>query len=295
MISKLKRSLFVVAVSVGLGVASQPSWASGSDTGVNWSTGVVSVVGEGVAPEKGAPAKRRLLAKRAAIVDGYRKLAEAVQGVHITAETRVKELEVESDEVRATVSGLIKGAQIVEENITSDGAYEVRIDLPLFGENSLASAVLATSLNRRKAAPAAELAVAPIAPPAGTQGMVTSLGDVSPSGQPYSGVVIDARNLKAKAAMMPTLFDEAGRELYFGSLSISQEDLVAQGPVSYVKSLDEAKTHPRIGSNPMILRAKRFKGPFQADLVLAEAEATRLLAANRRGEFLKNMAVVIVQ
>lgn len=283
----------IVAMLILLAPASSP--AASPTEGVDWGQGVISVVGEGVPPQDGSPAKRRLLAKRAAVVDGYRKLAEVVKGVQITSETRVKELEVESDEIRSSVSALVKGAQIVDENITSDGAYEVRINLPLFGDNSLASTVLLTSLNKRK--PSIPQPESPSIPQdqATSSGMLTSLGERSDSGQPFSGVVIDARNLKVKAALMPALFTESGREIYFGSLSISNDDLVAQGPVSYAKSLEEAKSHPRIGSIPLVIRAKRFKGPFQADLILADQDAKRLEAADRLGAFLKNMAVVIVQ
>lgn len=286
----MKKRILATVLAAGMLALAQPNVDAAPANGVNWSTGVISVIGEGVGPAGTSGAKRRLLAKRAAVVDGYRKLAEVVQGVTITSETRVKELEVESDEIRASVTGLVKGAQIIEENVTSDGAYEVRIDLPLYGENSLASAVLATSLNRRRTP-----AVDPSETTSVGSPLITSQGLKAPSGEAYSGVIVDARNLKVKAAMMPALFDEGDRELYFGNLQISNDDLVAQGPVSYAKSLDDAKAHPRVGSNPLIVRAKRFKGPFQADLTLAEGEATRLMAANQAGGFLKNMAVVIVQ
>jgi hypothetical protein len=284
-----KRLWSLIALTGMLLTAAPAVIGAPTESGINWSSGVISVVGEGVGPSIADSGKRRLLAKRAAIVDGYRKLAETVQGVHITSETRVKELEVESDEIRSTVSGLVKGAQIVEENITSDGVYEVRIEMPIFGEKSLASAVLATSLNRRKPAFTSEVAIAP------PTSVTVSEGALPSAGKNHTGMIVDARNLRAKAAMMPTLFDETGRELYFGALSISNDDLVAQGPVSYVKSLDEAKQHPRVGSNPLIVRAKRHKGPFQADLILSADEAARVTAANQAGGFLANMAVVIVQ
>lgn len=107
-----------------------------------------------------------------------------------------------------------------------------------------------------------------------------------------SGVIVDAKDLGAKAALMPSLFDESGRELYLGSLGISNDDLVARGPVSYVRSLSEAKAHSRVGDRPVIVRAKRFKGPFHADLILSPEDVKRL--EGLQSEVLKRMAVVIV-
>jgi hypothetical protein len=277
----------VVAFSASHAVSAAPSGA----TGVDWTSGVISVIGEGVPPVDGQPAKRRLLAKRAAIVDGYRKLAEAVQGVQVDGQTTVKELEVASDEVRTSVSGLVKGARIVDENITSDGAYEVRIELPLFGENSLANAVLESSLNRRRSVKLPE--PPPVAEPDRRQ-WGESRSHATSQASAYTGIVVDARNLKAKAAMMPALLDEAGHELYLGEVQVSNDDLVAKGLVSYVKNLDDAKTHPRVGASPVIIRADRYQGPFHADLVLGNDAAAQLKSASASSGLLKKLAVVIV-
>lgn len=266
--------------------------------GIDYQTGMITVVGEGLPPQEGSAAKKRLLAKRAAITDAYRKLAEAVEGVHVDSQTLVKQLEVASDEVRTSVSGVIKGARVVDENVTEDGAYEVRVELPMFGDNSLASAVMITSLNNhRKNLPASALLgdePPPEAAMVAEQAAQRPQGTVMKTSVSYTGVIVDARNLKAKAAMMPSLQDEEGHELYVANLAISDEDMVAQGPVSYAKTLDEAKANGRVGSNPLIIRAKRYKGPFHADLVLGEDEVRQLRAANSSSGLLKKLAVAIV-
>ena len=49
---------------------------------------------------------------------------------------------VVSDTINTRVQATIKGARIVSENVTSDGAYEVTMEIPMFGESGgLAEAV----------------------------------------------------------------------------------------------------------------------------------------------------------
>ena len=56
-------------------------------------------------------AQNKLLAKRAAEADAYRKLGETVQGLQITSETHVKDFVTESDEIRSSFDGFIRGVR----------------------------------------------------------------------------------------------------------------------------------------------------------------------------------------
>ncbi len=110
---------------------------------VNWEESTITVKGTGLAPNNAvSPAQARVLSRRAAIVDGYRLLAESVKGVNVDAETTVENLMVSSDVVRTNVSACIKGAVVVSEN-EIPGGYEVTMQIKMFGDsNPLASAVL---------------------------------------------------------------------------------------------------------------------------------------------------------
>jgi hypothetical protein len=251
---------------------------------IDWKKGVISVVGEGAAPESGNAAKKRLMAKRAAMVDGYRKLAEAIHGVRVTSETTVKNFETQDDDIRTEVSGLVKGARVVEDNITDDGGYEVRMEIPMFGENGLAGAVLMSSLNTHKQK----------LKPADVVSIETEGAPVTPATEVYTGLIVDARNLGAQPAMAPTLQDEDSNEIYVANLPFNEEDIVNQGVASYARNLEEAKKLPRVGDKPLMLRAKRVKGPFHADIVFAKENAKRLVDAAKAGGFLNDLAVVIV-
>ena len=64
------------------------------DAAPNWNTGVIQVTGMGVAnPNMSvSPAHLSMMARRAAITDAYRQLAEMVNGVQVDAETTVEQM-----------------------------------------------------------------------------------------------------------------------------------------------------------------------------------------------------------
>ena len=111
--------------------------------GVNWEDNTIVVKGMGLTPQNvKSPAQARMLARRAAIVDGYRLLAESINGVNVDAETTVENLMVRSDTVRTKVSACIQGASVVGEREIPEG-YEVTLQINMFGDNNpLAAAVL---------------------------------------------------------------------------------------------------------------------------------------------------------
>ncbi len=72
-----------------------------------------------------AESQKKLLAKRAAEADAYRKLAEAVYGLEINSRTYVKDYVTESDEIRSDVDAFIRGIRLGEPTWYDDGSCEV--------------------------------------------------------------------------------------------------------------------------------------------------------------------------
>ena len=114
-----------------------------SEAAAKWDGGSIRVVGLGIAPVDARGPQAEALARRAALSDAYRQLAEQVNGVNVDATTTVENLMLVNTTVRTHVSALIKGAAIVEEVQQRDGSYTVTIDLPVYGTGSLASTVFA--------------------------------------------------------------------------------------------------------------------------------------------------------
>jgi hypothetical protein len=87
------------------------------------------------------PAQAKAMARRGATVDAQRNLLEIVKGVQVTGETTVNDMIATSDFIYTKVDGIIKGAQIVGEPIEKDGGIEVKMRVPLYETNGIASAV----------------------------------------------------------------------------------------------------------------------------------------------------------
>lgn len=87
----------------------------------------LGLVGAGsVAPLRAQEVEQqKLLAKRAAEADAYRKLAEAVYGLQINSRTRVRDFVTESDEIRNQVDEFIRGIRLGQPTWYEDGSCEV--------------------------------------------------------------------------------------------------------------------------------------------------------------------------
>jgi hypothetical protein len=91
---------------------------------------VFDVMGNGALP--GSQGMRRIQAKRAAEMDAYRKLAERVMGVSLTARTTVRDFVLESDSIRARlISQTIKGAKTTGIRYFGDDDCEVTMELKI--------------------------------------------------------------------------------------------------------------------------------------------------------------------
>ena len=78
------------------------------------------------------PGQQKLLAKRAAIVDGYRNLAERIKGLKINANTYVRDFVAEADEISTSLVTFIKGARVVgPARYYDDGSAEVNVEITL--------------------------------------------------------------------------------------------------------------------------------------------------------------------
>jgi len=83
----------------------------------------------GSAAIKGSEGHKRIMAKRAAEIDAYRRLAERVGGVKINSKTTISGLATQSDEIRAQVRDTVKSAETIKIRYISDGSAEVTLRL----------------------------------------------------------------------------------------------------------------------------------------------------------------------
>lgn len=92
---------------------------------------VITVVGQGVAPSVTAsPAQAYALAKRAAMADGYRQIAERVKGVQVEGQDTIKNMMLMQSSTRVSVEALVRGANLTNTTF-KEGLCEVEMEIAL--------------------------------------------------------------------------------------------------------------------------------------------------------------------
>ena len=299
--------------------------------GVDWSGAKITVQGMGVAPARAVNlAQARMMARRSAVVDGYRQLAEAINGVNVDAETTVENMMVSSDVVKTRVSATIRGARVVAESVTPDGGYQVTMEVSLFGvSNSVAQAVMpkpaaveafpkpvaavapaapSVTVNVNvdaKVAPAlpvkpAAPVVAPPANPAPPVPAIPTAPAVPAVQQPavsnteaiggFTGLVVDCRGLGLKPVMSPVIKNAEGQAIY-GYKNLDYDKVIAEGMAAYTNNPEKIS---RAGGNPLVVKAVSLDN-HNGNPVLSVADANRVLLENGKSGFLDNLKVVFLR
>jgi len=73
----------------------------------------ISAVGIGIEPESGSSTQKRVLARRAAVVDAYRNLSERLTGMVIESYTSQGKNEIDIDRITAETSSYLRGAKVL--------------------------------------------------------------------------------------------------------------------------------------------------------------------------------------
>jgi hypothetical protein len=251
---------------------------------VNWSAGYIEAVGIGATPDRTiSKTGARPVALRTAKVEAYRNLLEITKGVRVDSTTTVKDFTSESDVVNTQVEGLVKGGVIVDQRYEPDGTVEVRVRMPLYG--NLTQVVIPASMEKRKNFKPGE-------PPPVPQPVVAApAAPTSP--QVSTGLVVDARGLQARPAMLPRILDEDGKEVY-GSANVDRECAVLQGMSGYTRDLAAARSNQRVADNPITVKGLRTSGAGGADIVISNADARQIRASAENASFMKKCRVMIV-
>ncbi len=250
-----------------------------ADAAPNWNTNTIQVTGMGVANPAMArtPAHASMMARRAAVADAYRQLAEAVNGVQVDAETTVEQMILTSDVVKTRISAVIKGAQIISEGELSGGGYSVTMELPLFGGNG---GLAETVIERPTYVEPFPVPAPDYRPPVIER----------PSYSGYTGLIVDCRGLgRLNPVMSPVIKNISGQKIY-GHKNLDYDRIIVEGMATYAQDMSQAA---RAGSNPLIVRAIALED-HNANPVLSMDDSDLVLYENNQSHFLENIAVVFL-
>ena len=233
-----------------------------------WATETVTATGNGFSPSGvDNPNRKEMLAKHAAKIDAYRKLAEKASGIHITATDKVAKGEIDA---------IINGAKIVSEKYDElSGCYTVVMEVPLYGvSNSISSVAFKESQKKIIA---------------DSQASNLTNGE-------YTGLIVDCSDLTdadkntLNPVLAPKIKSSDDKEVY-SSDDVSYNELVEKGMVSYADR--EHANKSRAGDRPLIVKAAGLTDNNTTP-ILTPLDRDKVMQANLNSHFLNKGAVVLV-
>ena len=252
---------------------------------VDWSKGIVRATGIGAgkpAYQKKNPGVYRAQAKRAAMMDAQRNLAETVKGVRVTSESTMEDMILQSDIVRTRVDSIIKGMSEVSSQYYDDGTYEVVLEMPIFGaSDSLSEAAFIPFKDEPK-----------VSFPSPVD--MTIVNNPTVIGNNYTGLVVDCRGLGGLNPVMSPVIKNANGQAIYGHQNLDYDKIIVNGMASYADDAYDQISRNRAGNNPLVVKAVALSD-FNANPVVSVADADKILATNQYDGFLENCAVVFVK
>ncbi len=297
---------------------------------IDWSRGIILAKGSGAPPREARNiAQARLMTERAALTDARRNLLEVLKGVRVDSSTLVENFMVKDDQIRLQAEGFIQGSVEVRRfrKYLSDGAIEITVAVDLAGD--FISLMLQAATVARKGVekapsedkPGPSPSPPPVSPPAAAAVPEKKPEPASPPAvavpekkpepppapakvppkplpspadlPPYTGVVLDARGLGMKPALLIRVLDEGGTELYRGGY-VPQEKAAQNGLALFSRDLTAAQTNPRVGKNPLTLKGSKVDPATPSDIILAEENARKMAPYAQKGTFLEDCRVMVV-
>ena len=254
---------------------------------INWYKGSDSdIIADGIGRSGG---KGMAMARMAAIMDAQRNLLGIIKGVQIDSDTLMQDLIIESDTVKRNISGLLRGAQIIEEGERDNEEYYVKMRVPLYGAtDSLASIIMPEIRQNRNPQPFPKVNESDLTE--------KEIQEVKSAG--YTGVVINADGLNMDPTFSPVIYDTDGRAIY-GVENLNYDKVIAEGMVDYSESLDGASEDGRAGDNPLVIEAVEVTGgdnsTNKVNAVISVKDADKLLLANEETGMLEDTSVVFIK
>jgi len=242
---------------------------------INYSDQTIAAVGIGFVPQNVINAgQARRMALRIAKQDALRQLIEIVNGVTLTSETTMSGAMV-NDVINTKVRGFIRGArQVGDPKYLSDTSVEVEYSVSMSGISDIILPPLTVAA----------------APPGAAQ---PGVGAATPTTGGITGVIIDARGLKTRPAMAPRILDQNGNAVY-GPGTYDRSYAVTNGVAGYSKSLEAAQKDPRVLGNPLVVKGVSTSGTNRTDIVISNADVSKIDLANRSYNVLKDCRVLIL-
>jgi hypothetical protein len=236
---------------------------------INWTRGSVTATGVG------------------SVNSAIRDVLQTAFQVRMNADCRVIDLTRPNVNLQIEVEEMASAAEIIGQKTLPGGPTEVTVKMELFG--GFAQLLLPTDIKQVES-------IKPLSRPQemAARGIASSAGHrTGAEPDTYTGLIVDARGIGAKPAMVPVLLDENGKEVY-SSAFVSREYAVQQGVCLYMRILGDSANLARVAPKPLWVKGLRTRSAASCDIVISNADASRLRGASAHLSFLKQCRVIIL-
>jgi hypothetical protein len=267
--------MFVLLITIpvfGYGDSSQNVIEKKENGSINWSRGVIQAKGIGIPPKEVAgnvDARSEALAN--AELDAFRKIFEIAKEVRIDGAAVVGDTALLDDAVLSKIENMAKNAKVIRKEYLTDGTVKIGMEMNLRG--GFAQLVLPKEIKPLDS--------------------ITPVNMNKTSQQTFTGLVVDARGLDIRPVMVPKIIDENDQEVY-GSAFVSREYAVQQGMSGYGKDLEKIIHNRRVADHPLVVKGLKVVGSGHSEIVISNADASKLRSTSESLGFLKKCRVMIV-
>jgi hypothetical protein len=239
---------------------------------INWSRGVVQAKGIGIPHTSiSENSNDRAVALTDAKQDAFRIILEIIKELRINGTTVVGDYASKDPAIMMKIENMVKNAEVVKKEYLTDGTVKIKMEVNLHG--GFAQLVLPKDIK-----------------PLDSITLVSMNKSSSPV---FTGLVVDARGLGVRPVMVPKILDENNQEVY-GSAYVSREYAVQQGMSGYARNLKEILNNHRVADHPLVVKGLKILEPGRSEIVISNADASKLRSISESLYFMKKCRVIIV-
>ena len=305
----MKRLTSCLIVFVLIFALTPYSFSQGGEIGkIDWINGNVIGYGFGTAQPGMNKSIARITSIRAAKVDAMRNLLETVKGVSIDSYTKVEDFVVQSDAISARVSGIIKGAYVIDTKTNwEDGLPVTMITMGICisseGEKCTSGTSLVSALDLSNFKDSLKIPLKDYsgpayvtAPPEPTslQALPKDFDYHYDSAKPTSGVVFRLMGFYFKKVVLPVVGTTENEEIetVYSVNHVEPRIVRTYGIVRYADKLSQIKVIEKVGDNFIIVPVKGITE--DNIIVIAGDGAQKIYETTRHGNDYLNKAKVVI-
>ena len=254
---------------------------------IDWTRGVVAATGSYLPdnpPKSNDSSPSRAYAR--AREQATRHLLQTLGQVRLDAVQNLARAMEAKPQVAAKVAEMAAAAPVVSEVRHTDGEVVLEVQMSLLG--GLAQLMLPETVKQVES-----IKSLASGPATGTAPDETERRSMPEDPNVYTGLVVDARGIGARPAMVPLLVDESGKEVY-GSVFVSREYAVQRGVCLYATEIPDPAQDPRVGPKPLVVKGLHTLTERNCDIVISNTDAAKLMDASANLSFLKRCRVIIL-